>query len=60
MYFYPIKLGVSGACKTVPRAIQRHINSKLVAEWGSKAVINLAVDDSNRAKLGDYITILII
>lgn len=47
-----VKLGVSGACEEVARAMRTHSSDAEVAQWGLRAIGNLAFNDSNRSKQG--------
>lgn len=47
-----VKLGASGACEEVPRALRAHSSDAEVAQWGCRAVGNLAFNNDNRAKQG--------
>lgn len=42
-----------GACEALVKAIQSHYSEASVAEWGSKAIRNLSVDDAMATVLGD-------
>jgi len=47
-----VKLGQSGACEELARAMRAHSSNSEVAQWGCRAVGNLAFNNDNRAKQG--------
>lgn len=47
-----VKLGTSGACEEVVRALRAHSSDADVAQWGCRAVGNLAFNNENRARQG--------
>ncbi len=46
------RLGVAGACEAVISAVQRHADSRVIADKGFRALANLAVSNGNSGWLG--------
>ncbi len=49
---YQARLGVAGACEATISAVQRHADSRVIADKGFRALANLAVSHGNSGWLG--------